>query len=211
VPTLVLDGEFDSVTSPAGARRVARNFPNATYAEVPNAFHVTGLDGPGTCVARVILRFVRSSDPGDTSCIRRAHPPIRVVGSFPRRSTAIGGTVTRRAALVATNTVGDVMARWSSMLGYDGVGLRGGTFETTGYDAPRWRLHGVRWVADVPVDGVVRTDGRTGKSSATVSLVGGGIPRSHLTVRWNVRHPRERAVVTGTVGGASIRIRVAIP
>ncbi len=211
VPTLVLDGEFDSITSPAGARRVARDFPRATYVDVPNAYHVTGLDGPGTCVARVILRFVRSSEPGNTSCVRRANPPIRVAASFPRRSSAIGGSVARRAAVVAANTVGDVMARWPSMLGYDGVGLRGGSFETANYDAPRWLLHAIRWVEDVPVDGTVRTDRRTGTSSATVTLVGGSIPWSHLTLRWSVRRPRERALVTGTVGGTSVRLRVPIP
>ena len=211
VPTLVLDGEFDSVTSPWGARRVARSFPNATYVEVPNAYHVTGLDGPGTCVMRIIVRFVRQSAAGDTSCMRRDHPPIRVVERFPRAAAAIPGPLPHRVASIAASTVGDVIARWDVMGGYEGVGLRGGSFEAWGYDAPHWRLRDVRWVADVPVDGAIHSDFLSGRSEATVTLSGGGIPWSRVTVRWNALRPREGALVVGTVGGVWVRVRVPIP
>jgi pimeloyl-ACP methyl ester carboxylesterase len=211
VPTLVLDGEFDSVTSPWGARRVARSFPDATYVEVPNAYHVTGLDGPGTCVTGIILRLVRRAAVGDTSCVRRTSPPIRVVEAFPETADEVPGSLARRAAAIAAGTVGDVIARWDVMGGYEGVGLRGGTFRTWGYDAPRWRLDAVRWVRDVAVDGRIATDTFSGRSEATVTLAGPSFPRSRLTVRWNALRPRARASVVGTVGGAAIDVRVPVP
>ncbi|MDP9065476.1 MAG: alpha/beta fold hydrolase [Pseudomonadota bacterium] len=44
VPTLILNGEFDSVTSPEDGRQTARQFPKATQIIIPNQGHVTALD-----------------------------------------------------------------------------------------------------------------------------------------------------------------------
>jgi pimeloyl-ACP methyl ester carboxylesterase len=210
VPTLVLAGEFDAVTSPEGSRQVAQYFPNATFVEVPNSYHVTALGDRPHCVDRIVLRFVRTIDTGDTSCVARDYPPIRVVASFPRTAADVHGSRPRRAAVIAAGTVGDVMARWSNMYGYDGVGLRGGTFTTVGLWTPSWQLRGVRWVHDVPVDGTIRADFRTGVSSARVTL-GGTLPASVLHIRWNSRQPLRPAVVTGRVGGVRVHLRVPTP
>ena len=48
VPTLVLVGDLDSVTSAEGARVVASRFPNSTFVEVHNEVHVSALGAPGT-------------------------------------------------------------------------------------------------------------------------------------------------------------------
>jgi hypothetical protein len=103
------------------------------------------------------------------------------------------------------------MRRWTNMSGYDGVGLRGGSFTTVGLWTPTWRLDGVRWVADVAVDGSISSDRRTGRASATVTLQGRGVPPSHLRIAWNSLRPFEPALVTGRVGGRLVSVRVTAP
>jgi hypothetical protein len=70
--------------------------------------------------------------------------------------------------------VSDVIARWLNMYGSRGVGLRGGSFTTTGALRTRWRLHDVRWVSDVSVSGTARWDRTTGRVRARVTVRGKG-------------------------------------
>ena len=211
VPTLVLVGEFDSVTSPEGSRQVAGDFPNSTFVEVPNSYHVTALGDRPHCADGIVRRFVRTGDAGDTSCVTSDYPPIGVVSRFPRTVDEVDGGPARKAAVIAAGTVGDVMARWPSMYGYDGVGLRGGTFTTSGLATPTWRLRGIRWVRGVPVDGSIDTNLATGVSHARITLDAARLPPSSLRIHWNSRRPLRAAVVTGTVGGARVRLRVPAP
>lgn len=46
VPALVLVGEHDRVTPPSISREIARCLPDATYAEVPDAGHVSNVENP---------------------------------------------------------------------------------------------------------------------------------------------------------------------
>lgn len=46
VPTLVLVGEHDEVTPPSVSRAIADALPQATYAEVPDAGHVSNVENP---------------------------------------------------------------------------------------------------------------------------------------------------------------------
>ncbi|MDQ3937828.1 MAG: alpha/beta hydrolase, partial [Chloroflexota bacterium] len=57
VPTLLLSGEFDPVTPPAYAERVAANLPNSTHVVVPATGHGT-LIGFNACPARVVASFL---------------------------------------------------------------------------------------------------------------------------------------------------------
>lgn len=210
VPVLVLDGDLDSLTSPEGAQVVAHRFPNATYIEVPNTTHVTALGDLHDCASRLVLGFVRTRVAGDPSCVS-SYPPIRLADRFPTSSASLGELASTRAALVATGTLGDVLARWWSMGGTRGVGLRGGTFETHGYRDPVFRLRDVRWVMDVRVGGRLEWDRPSGAVSATITLRGSGLPRSRLRVRWNAWHPMGSAWVVGSVGGRPVRLRVPAP
>jgi hypothetical protein len=126
-------------------------------------------------------------------------------------ASALGDGVATRAALAATGTLGDVLARWWSMGGTHGVGLRGGTFQTRGYRDPVFRLHDVRWVGDVAVGGTLEWDRPSGAIRATVTLRGAGVPSSRLRVRWNAWHPMGRASVAGSVGGRRVRLWVSAP
>lgn len=46
VPALVVVGEHDRVTPPSTSREIARCLPNARYAEVPDAGHVSNVENP---------------------------------------------------------------------------------------------------------------------------------------------------------------------
>ena len=147
VPTLVLSGDLDSVTSVEDADQVTELFPNAVHLVVPNLTHVTAWyyidsgilpDGGDTthCVQDVVRRFVSQLSTGDTSCIPKVRP-IRTVPRFERSVAALkpaeatSGNVANagklRLASGALETVGDVFSRFLITYG-SGSGLRGGNY-----------------------------------------------------------------------------------
>lgn len=210
LPTLVLTSDLDSNTSPEGARTVARRF-GAPIVESANYTHVSALGDFGRCASRIVVRFVRTLSPGDTSCTGR-YNETRVVDTFVRRLHDLPGrTADERLARAATATVGDVVARRYLMTGADGVGLRGGTFTTTGDPRVRFRLRGVRWVTDVAVDGTIAWQRDTGAVAATLTATGSGATRAHLTITWNDWHPLAQATVTGDVDGRLVALAVPAP
>jgi pimeloyl-ACP methyl ester carboxylesterase len=210
VPVLVLDGALDSLTSPEGAAAVGGRFPNATFVEVPNSTHVTALGDFLDCTSALVLGFVRTTVVGDASCVN-SYPPIRLADRFPQKAAALGRSPATRAALAATGTLGDVLARWWGMNGSHGVGLRGGTFDTHGYRDPAFVLRGARWVGDVAVSGTLDWDRPSGAVKARLTLRGVGVPASRLRVSWNAWHPMGSALVVGSVGGDLVRLRVPAP
>src|SRR5262249_41615333 len=85
VPTLLLSGDLDSVTSPEDASQAAAQFPNVLHLVIPNLTHVTAYyysdvgylpDGGDTthCVEGIVRRFISDLSAGDTSCIRTVRP-----------------------------------------------------------------------------------------------------------------------------------------
>jgi hypothetical protein len=211
VPTLVLVGDLDSLTSPLGARTVASRFPNSTFVVVSNMVHVSALGDYGRCASDVVVRFVATLSAGDTSCVKH-YDEVHMVPDFPMHAAEVPGSDDERAASVAANTVGDVLARWLDMFTSHGVGLRGGTFFTSGVSPRvRWKLNGVRWVDDVPVYGRIRWDRSTGATDADVTLEGGGVPASVLHLAWNDWQPHATARVTGTVGGHPVDLVIPAP
>jgi hypothetical protein len=157
-----------------------------------------------------VLRFVRSLVAGDTSCASE-YAEIRAVDAFALRADEIEGTTARRAAVVAASTVADVVARWPGMGGFEGVGLRGGTFTTRGSARVTWRLDGVRWVEDVAVSGTASWNRRTGAIRAVVTLTGTGVPGGRLRLRWNDLEALARADVRGMIGGRPVDLRIPAP
>jgi pimeloyl-ACP methyl ester carboxylesterase len=211
VPTLVMAGDLDPLTSPEGARQTAAAFPNSTYVEVANMTHVTALADFSRCTSDIVLRFVRKLDAGDTSCASE-YSEIRVVDKFSRRAEGQGELPTRRLAiLVGARTVSDVIARWYQMYGYEGVGLRGGRFSTTDGPHIKWELDGVRWVDDVAVSGTATWDRTTGAMRADIRLSGSGAAPGRLTLRWNDWDRLARASVTGVLNGREIDVTIPAP
>jgi len=153
-------------------------------------------------------------DAGDTSCARR-YNEVRTVEEFPRRlaevTPARGAGRGRRAKVVtaAVQTVGDMTARWWSMFGEEGVGLRGGTFTTTGLDRPRFTMRDLAWVEDVQVSGRVRWDRTTGAASATLRL--SGAMSGRLSVTWNDWDRHAKARVRGRVAGRRVDVSIDAP
>lgn len=209
IPVLVLDGDLDSLTSPDGARDTARHFPNSTYVETYNMTHVSALEDWNFCASVIARRFVRTQDPGDTSC-RKDYHENRLVTSFARTAAGLdwGGPL-KRTARIANASAADVMARWFQMYGASGVGLRGGTFSYRGgyftdkHPVVRWKLKGIRWVRDVSVTGTMTWNRRTGRIVAELDVAGQGAVASHVRVVWSDkdRHATAVATVSPDAGG----------
>ena len=122
VPVLVLNGDLDVITPLADATRATALFPNATMVTVENAVHVTALADFDRCATGIVRRFLRTLQPGDTSCAARL-AELHVVARFPRHAAAAPGTalprpgdrsrpLDRRAAWAAAHTVADALSRW---------------------------------------------------------------------------------------------------
>jgi pimeloyl-ACP methyl ester carboxylesterase len=80
IPTLVLAGSFDSLTSADSAQYAARTLPNSTYAEIPGAGHV--VLNTSRCAGRVFVSFLRNPSGPDTSCVAALRVPPFHIGSF---------------------------------------------------------------------------------------------------------------------------------
>ena len=219
VPTLVLNGDLDTITASSGAREVARRFPGATFVEVANSVHVTALADWDLCASRIYVQFVRNLTPGDTSCAAEIGE-WNVVPAFPstvedvdpaRRADGDESTRDdRRLAAAAALTAADVIARWMVNLDGTGVGLRGGSWWYGGYPNVRFRLTNVRLVPGVLVTGTVRWAYEGGAASADVQVKGPGGSTGALRIAW-LKRPRATATVTGTIGGRELRATMPAP
>ena len=223
VPVLVLYGDLDVITPLGDSEAAAALFPNSTLVVVRNVNHVTALaDYPG-CAVGIMRRFLTALAPGDTSCAER-RPEVHVVPEFPARAagapeaqSAGGGDRSRarerRAAWSAAWAVGDAVARWWLMYGFDGHGLRGGTFTTTGeylaYTPVRFRLRDSRFVSDVPVSGHVTWNRRRGRVTARLRL--GGAVSGRLRLAWSLNETRAVASLRGRLGGRRVLLNMPAP
>ncbi len=99
--------------------------------------------------------------------------------------------------------------RWLSAIGFDGVGLRGGRFTSTGLDQVRFRLTGLRYVDDLAVSGRMTWDRATGAIEAEVTLRDAASGR--LTLTWNDYDTHAVASVTGTVDGVPVDLTLPAP
>jgi pimeloyl-ACP methyl ester carboxylesterase len=219
VPTLVLNGELDTITASSGAREVARRFPGSVFVEVANSVHVTALADWDLCASRIYVRFVRNLSPGDTSCadeigewnvvpefsssVEETDPAVRAPGDDSTRDD-------RRLAAAAALTAADVIARW--MVNYDGtgVGLHGGRWWYTGYPDVRFRLINTRLVPRVSVSGTVRWAYEGGAASANLEVTGPGGTEGTLRVAW-LKRPQATATLSGTIGGRHLRATMPAP
>ncbi|MDT0449117.1 alpha/beta fold hydrolase [Streptomyces hesseae] len=76
VPVLVLSGDLDANTPDASGKKAAGQFRDSRFFSVRNTGHVPELE-PSGCVTGVSSHFIRTGEPGDTSCLRDL-PPIAV-------------------------------------------------------------------------------------------------------------------------------------
>ena len=73
VPTLLISGSFDTLTSLAGAKAAAANLSSATIISIPGVGHVVAPASP--CAQAVIVSFLADPYAPDTSCIGALKPP----------------------------------------------------------------------------------------------------------------------------------------
>jgi pimeloyl-ACP methyl ester carboxylesterase len=233
VPTIILSGELDSITTPAEGALVAARFPDSRVVHIANSFHVTAEDDSDGCGVLEVRHFVRHpaqtlSSP-NLACTRHV-PPVRALGRYRPSFTATPaahpgpgnrvGRLGRRGAATATETVADVLDRWFNNYSSHGVGLYGGTWTYKGNRTVNFRLHGVRLERDLAVGGTVRwkryqhhltcdlTIRRVSRSGRAVSgSAVAGTVRGH----WNTRRQGARATLHGRLGGRALHVSMVAP
>ncbi|MEP6641599.1 MAG: alpha/beta fold hydrolase [Gaiellales bacterium] len=225
VPVLVIDGEFDQTTPVGDARKVAATWPDSTYVQMANTGHISALDDFQRCASGLVRTFLTSLDAGDTACAARI-PAIAAI-RFPAELAAapVGHALpgnraeasARRAAWVANTTVGDALSRWYNlMFGVVGHGLRSGTFTPLGpyasYAHPLViRFRGDRFVSGLAVSGRAIWNRTALRVRATLSLRGPTGASGRITLSFPTSRAHGRAIVTGTVGGRHVHLRLDPP
>jgi hypothetical protein len=232
VPTLVLSGDLDSVTSVTDAAKAASQFPNVVHLVIPNLTHITAFSNLGgnigpagvdytNCVSEVVRNFVETLAPGDTACLAEVRP-IRTVPMFVRKvndaAPAIaspgnqGSATELRLAAAAAETVGDVVARFSIAYAGSGAGLRAGKFTveptSTGQS---FTLTGVKWTNDLEVSGAMTWNLSTSLISAEVNLVKEGKSVGRLSISWKDAEIAADATLTGSINGKVVRAHRLAP
>jgi pimeloyl-ACP methyl ester carboxylesterase len=223
VPTLVLSGDLDSITSVTDANEAAAQLPDAVHVVVPNLGHVvTDSDAIG-CTLGIVHRFVKNLDPGNTNCVQKVRP-VRTVPLFAVAASelaplqALKGDKTtdaqRRIAAAGLETVGDVVARYYVTYNFVDTGLRGGKFTyaatDTGY---KFKLKSLKWTDDVAVSGTVTWDQDETSNiiTAQVTLESAGKQVGTLQICWNDADINAMASVTGEIQGATLIARRIAP
>ena len=214
IPTLVLSGDLDSVTSPADAQQVTDQFPNATHVIVPNLTHVVAGGDLVGCTSSIVLQFVRNLAVGDTRCTARVRA-VRTLPKFARYASnlapiaALAGNKAsagqRRIAAAALETAGDAIAQWYATWGTELRGLRKGTFSyvetANGYE---FTLHNDRWTEDVAVSGTVSWNTNTNVVKAAITLSSDAGSSGTLDLRWNDADVNAIATIKGTIDGVAV-------
>jgi pimeloyl-ACP methyl ester carboxylesterase len=221
VPTLVLSGDLDSITSVIDANETTEQFPNAVHVVVPNLGHVVADSDEIGCTLGIVNRFVKNLAPGNTNCVQKVRP-VRTVPRFARTAgelaplKALKGDKTtdaqRRIAAAGLETVGDIIARYYVTFNYVDSGLRGGkmTYDATdtGYD---FKLKGYKWTEDIAVSGTVSWDQTSNLITAQVTLKTAGTQVGSLQISWNDADINAMASVTGKIQGAALIARRIAP
>ncbi|HEX2505939.1 MAG TPA: alpha/beta hydrolase [Gaiellaceae bacterium] len=221
VPTLVLNGDLDTITTSAQAAEVASRFPEATFVELVNSFHVTAIRDTDHCASRIYIRFLRTRTAGDTSCageigdvhlvpgFARSLPDVAPALSAGGRDRSLRGD--RRLAAAAAQTVADVVARW--WVNYDGTsrGLRRGTWSYRGDTPVHFTLRDVELVRGLPVSGKVTWRRYRGVVEAEVTATGPRGRAGSVRLGWDTGEQLGRAWLRGRVGGRVLRATMLAP
>ncbi len=216
VPTLVLSGDLDSITSVIDANEAAAQFPDAVHVVVPNLGHVVSDSDEIGCTLGILHRFIKNLDPGDTNCVLKVRP-VRTVPLFAVAASELaplqslkGDKTTdaqRRIAAAGLETVGDAIARWYVTYNSEDTGLRGGSFTYTSTDTGyEFKLVGLKWTEDVAVSGTVSwdQDPTSNLITAQVTLESAGKKVGTLQISWNDGDIDAMASVTGEIQGAAL-------
>ena len=211
-PTLVMNGDLDKVTPVDAARGVAGGFPNGTFVEFASVGH--GVAGSGPCAFTMIITFMESMDPGDTSCAAEP-PPFYGYTTFPldaadevrpvSRASGDHSTGRDRKAVAATvDTVFDTLTHAGT-----GHGLRGGFVAPF----PEFieELNALRVVSRVRNSSgtsrsrLVQFSFDTGNITGTLTIEGKGTDRGKLRF-FDPPDPAAPIELRGKIGGRTIAL-----
>jgi pimeloyl-ACP methyl ester carboxylesterase len=73
IPTLLISGSFDTLTSRAGAEAAAAKLSKATIISIPGIGHFVAPQSP--CAQTVLTSFLTDPSIPDTSCVGTLKPP----------------------------------------------------------------------------------------------------------------------------------------
>ena len=213
VPVLVLHGDMDAQISTEQARAVAAQFPHGTFIQVASSGHVTS--GFGQCGTNISNNFIKTLQPGDTSCAQTPERVWPAVGRFPLftlnalPATPVSGnhgTVDDlKVVSVAVATMRDALQR-TTLGSTGGVGLRGGTWtDTVGTTSQVITLNGCLFTEDVSASGTITYGFDTSVSaSLSVALSDGTTGTLKVTGAFLQPGPVGNFSVTGSIGGRQI-------
>jgi pimeloyl-ACP methyl ester carboxylesterase len=227
VPALILTGDIDLSTVTETAGLVAGAWPNSKLVEIANSGHhtATPLGGRNQCSDAIIVGFIAELTLGDTGCASKVGSVLPSVGRFPERAAqareakrAHGDHSTatdRRVTTVAVAAVTDAFRR-NFLFGdaAPGVGLRGGTFDTSFNDAGNGlvsELDKLRFARDVAVSGRSRYGFASELIRAKVHVRGPKGERGRLRISglwFAFFHDATSFKVHGKLGGHRVDLRV---
>jgi pimeloyl-ACP methyl ester carboxylesterase len=216
VPTLVMSGELDSITTPAEGALVVRQFPRSKQIHVANSFHVTAYGDTDHCAVRIVRRFVRTPSRWPAHACARRVPPLRAQGVFPLRLRAVpaasgrGSLLARRMGPAAALTVADLLDGWWNNYSGHAPGLRGGHWSYTGDRTTVFHLHGVRLTRDLAVSGKATWHRYANTIQVHLRVRTAG-HSGHLQGHWATRRQGARTTITGTVDGHRVTMRFRAP
>ena len=217
VPVLVLNGDLDTVTTPAEGEAATRLFPRAQHVIVANTGHVTALGDFGGCAATIVTQFTRTGRV-DANCAQRV-PALHLVPAFSQTLDEVapakalpGNAATERdlrEAAAAVLAAADVLSRSYEFYEHSGSGLRGGSFSaTTSGAVVQAALSGIRWTTDLAVSGNARLDARTGAARAHLNPAGS---TGSIDASWRTAGSDAAAAISGTLNGRALRATMPAP
>ena len=204
VPTLVMAGDMDGLTPVSFGRQVAAEFPDSTFAVIPNIGHVP-TQGSG-CAVNLGLDFIRTLTIAGRTCAGTGTPPA-VTTTQPLRAAGIApvpGTGTlaeRRAVGLVLATASDLGHQYGILQFWGSAdGLRGGTY--TANPDGSVTLRSVQVVQDAKADGTM-IPGASGGGTGTLTLSGPGVANGTVSLTLDAQgHGR----VVGTLNGSPVDI-----
>ena len=218
VPVLVLNGDLDTITTPAEGAHAARLFPHANHVIVANSGHVTALSDYYGCASGIVRHFTQSGVV-DAECASEV-PALHLVPSFSRTVSEVAPAMPLsgnrapvrelRAAAAAVLSAADVLTRSYQFVLSSGTGLRGGTYSATPSNAADTAtLFDIHWTSDLAVSGSAELDARSARAHAQVTLAGAST--GVLAAEWPTAGSDASAILEGTADGYYLHAKMPAP
>ncbi|CAB5004267.1 unannotated protein [freshwater metagenome] len=176
IPTLVLSGELDTITTVAEGDLVAAQFTRSRHVTLANSTHVTAMGDVYKCASQLVRDFFTNQNvvlSGTGGECARDIPPIAAVIEYPIRITKVSHGVGQTAM--------DAIDRYLQAAGYRGLGLRGGSWSASGWGPVVLELRSYQLYQNLAVTGRVRVDFDTG----AVEVRAKALERT-FTGNWNI-------------------------